>query len=433
MSDPSKPMRLGIAGLGTVGASTLQYLINEHARISARAGRALTVTGIVARNRTKDRGVDLSGMTWFDDPVAMATDASVDVYVELMGGSDGVAKASVEAALKAGKPVITANKALVAHHGAELAHLAESTEGASLHFEAAVAGGIPAVKALREGMAGNGITRVSGILNGTCNYILTEMETTGAAFDGVLAEAQRLGYAEADPTADVGGFDAAHKLAIMAAIAFGRQIDFGGVQIEGIERVSAEDIVAAEEMGYRIRLIGMAERTPAGVAQRLRPCMTPIDSPLGKITGVTNAVLFEGDAIGSTILTGPGAGGGPTASAVLADIIDVARNNRPPTFGINAQNLTPSDKNTTIPDEGPFYLRVSLQDKPGALAEIASALGSSGISIHRMRQHDHDGDVAPVAIVTHDCTQANLDSAKQTIASLDVSIAPPVSMRIIES
>jgi len=430
MSDT--PLRIGIAGLGTVGAATLGYLIDQNARIAARAGRALRVEAIVARDRAKDRGVDTSGLRWFDDPVAMASDDGIDVYVELIGGADGVAKASVEAALAAGKPVITANKALLAHHGAALADLAEKTPGASLHYEAAVAGGIPAVKALREGMAGNGITRVSGILNGTCNYILTEMEATGAAFADVLAEAQRLGYAETDPTADVGGFDAAHKLAIMAAIAFGRRIAFDEVQIEGIENVSAEDIEAARDMGYVIRLLGMAERTEDGVSQRMRPCLTPIDSPLGKITGVTNAVMMEGDAIGATILTGPGAGGGPTASAVLADVVDVARGNTPPTFGIAASAMTATNAVDTS-DQGAFYLRVTLQDQPGTLAEVATALGQADVSIHRMRQHDHAGDAAPITIVTHRCTLAAIEAAKQRIAALSVCTAPPVSMRIVES
>jgi len=433
MSDDT-PLRIGIAGLGTVGAATLGLLVTENARIAARAGRALAVTAIVARDRTKDRGVDTSGLRWFDDPVAMASDDGIDMFIELIGGADGVAKAAVEAALASGKQVVTANKALLAHHGAALADLAESTPGASLHYEAAVAGGIPAVKALREGMTGNGITRVSGILNGTCNYILTEMETTGAAFDGVLLEAQKLGYAEADPTADVGGFDAAHKLAIMASIAFGRQMDFDGVRIEGIEDVAAEDIVAARDMGYRIRLLGMAERTAQGVSQRLRPCMTRADSPLGKITGVTNAVMFEGDAIGATILTGPGAGGGPTASAVLADVVDAARGNCPPTFGIAAADLAPvTSGGPAIPDEGAFYLRVMLKDQPGTLAEVATALGASGVSIHRMRQHDHDGAAAPVTIVTHRCDLADITAAKERIAGLSVCTAPPVSMRIVES
>jgi len=425
-------IRIGIAGLGTVGASTLDLLINSNARIAARAGVEMAVTAVCSRDRSKDRGVDLSGMMWFDDPVALASSDDIDMYIELIGGADGVAKASVEAALAAGKKVVTANKAMLAHHGAAMAAQAEATPGASLHYEAAVAGGIPAIKALREGMTANDVTRVSGILNGTCNYILTEMEETGAAFDDVLADAQRLGYAEADPEADVGGFDAAHKLALLAAIAFGQQVDFGAVEITGIERVAAEDISFAGELGYRIRLLGVAERTDAGISQRMRPCLTPKGSPLGKIEGVTNAVMIEGDAIGSTMLIGPGAGGGPTASAVIADVVDAARSNTPPTFGLTADTgQTASNPAPKGADRGEFYLRLSLADRPGALAEIATVLAAEGVSIHRMRQYEHQGDAAPVAIVTHETGEENLSRAIDRIAALDVSLASPVSMRIV--
>lgn len=425
-------IRIGIAGLGTVGASTLDLLMNQNARIAGRAGTAMAVTAVCSRDRAKDRGVDLSGVTWFDDPVALASSDQIDMYIELIGGADGVAKASVEAALAAGKRVVTANKAMLAHHGAAMAKQAETTPGASLHYEAAVAGGIPAIKALREGMTANDVTRVSGILNGTCNYILTEMEETGAAFGDVLADAQRLGYAEADPEADVGGFDAAHKLALLAAIAFGQEVDFSSVEITGIERVAAEDIAFAGELGYRIRLLGVAERTEAGISQRMRPCLTPKGSPLGKIEGVTNAVMIEGDAIGSTMLIGPGAGGGPTASAVIADIVDAARGNTPPTFGLSSDNgLGAANPAPQGGDHGEFYLRLSLADRPGALAEIATALGAESVSIHRMRQYDHDGDAAPVAIVTHETGEGNLSRAIARIAALDVSLAAPVSMRIV--
>lgn len=427
-------IRIGVAGLGTVGASTLDLLMNHNARVAARAGCDLAVTAVCSRDRSKDRGVDLSSVQWFDDPVALASSDDIDMYLELIGGADGVAKASVEAALKAGKKVVTANKAMLAHHGAELATLAEATPGASIHYEAAVAGGIPAIKALREGMTANEVTRVSGILNGTCNYILTEMEETGAAFGDVLADAQRLGYAEADPEADVGGFDAAHKLALLAAIAFGQQVDFDAVEITGIESVAAEDIQAAGELGYRIRLLGVAEMMDAGVSQRMRPCLTPKNSPLGKIEGVTNAVLIEGDAIGATMLTGPGAGGGPTASAVVADVVDATRGNSPATFGLSKQSgQTVSKPAPAGGDHGAFYLRLSLADRPGALAEIAAALGTEDVSIHRMRQYDHVGEAAPVSIVTHETGEQNLNRAIERIGALDVSVAPPVSMRIVNN
>ncbi len=424
-------IRIGVAGLGTVGASTLDLLMNHNARIAGRAGQALSVAAVCSRDRQKDRGVDLSSVAWFDDPVALAGSDEIDLYVELIGGSDGVALASVEAALRAGKKVVTANKAMLAHHGARLAALAENTPGASLHYEAAVAGGIPAIKALREGMTANGITRVSGILNGTCNYILTEMEETGAAFADVLADAQRLGYAEADPEADVGGFDAAHKLALMTAIAFEQQVDFEGVEITGIESVAAEDIAFAGELGYRIRLLGIAERTETGIAQSMRPCLTPRTSPLGKIIGVTNAVVFEGDAIGSVMLTGPGAGGSATASAVVADIVDAVRGNTPPTFGLPAAGLAEANRAPTDAERAEFYVRLLLADRPGALAEVAAAIGDHGVSIQRMQQYDDVGGAAPVAIVTHETADKDLQGAMASIDALAVSLAVPVSMRIV--
>ena len=427
----SDPLKIGIAGLGTVGAETARILMAEGERIAARAGRTLVLSGVSARDRSKDRGVDLSNVTWFDNPVELATHADTDIYVELMGGPDGPAKSSVEAALQAGQPVVTANKALVAQHGNALAASVDATQGAALLYEAGVAGGIPAVKALREGLAGNAVSRVSGILNGTCNYILTEMETKGAAFADVLLDAQRLGYAEADPTADVGGFDAAHKLAILAAIAFGQQVDFDALEIEGIERIAAEDIATAREMGYRVRLLGVAERTAGGIAQRVRPCLVPLEAPLAQITGVTNAVMLEGDAVGTVVLTGPGAGGGPTASAVLADIIDAARGNAPPVFGMAAQALSRPISAPAGSDRGSHYLRLTLKDRPGALAEVAALLGTENISIQRMRQFDHQGDSAPVSMITHEADRSAVDSALAKIASHDASVAPPVAIRIM--
>lgn len=422
---------IGVAGLGTVGAATLDLLINHSARLAARAGKTMAVAGVCSRDRQKDRGVDLSGVAWFDDPVVLAKSDVIDVYVELIGGSDGVALASVEAALTAGKQVVTANKAMLAHHGARLSQIAETVPGASLHYESAVAGGIPGVKALREGMTANEITRVSGILNGTCNYILTEMEETGAAFADVLADAQRLGYAEADPEADVGGFDAAHKLALLTAIAFGQQVDFAGVEITGIQSVAAEDIAFARELGYCIRLLGIAERTGAGIAQSMRPCLTPRTSALGKITGVTNALVYEGNPIGAVMLTGPGAGGGATASAVVADIVDAARGNTPPTFGLPQGALVEPQRAPTDAERAEFYLRLLLADRPGALAEVAAELGKHGVSIQRMRQYDDIGDAAPVAIVTHETADSDLQQAMAGINALAVSLAVPVSMRIV--
>ena len=348
--------------------------------------------------------------------------------VEVIGGADGPAKATVEAALDAGKHVVTANKALMAAHGAALAASAEAARVA-LRYEAAVAGGIPIVKALAEGMAANGISRVMGVMNGTCNYILTQMEATGGAYADILAEAQRLGYAEADPSFDVGGADAAQKLALLAACAFGVKPGFDAMEVEGIERVSLSDIRAAGDMGFRIKLLGVARATETGIEQRMQPCLVPADSPLGLLEDVTNMVVLEGDFIGRTVYSGPGAGEGPTASAVMADVIDIARGLILPAFGQPIGNLP-----DLVPDNAgapaAYYLRVTLADRPGTLARVTDALGKHGISIDRMRQLRHDGDAAPVLIVTHLCERAILDDTLAEIAALDVCREAPVAYRI---
>ncbi|HUI16614.1 MAG TPA: homoserine dehydrogenase, partial [Alphaproteobacteria bacterium] len=290
----SAPLRIAIAGLGTVGAGTLAVLAKNAELIRARSGRPLAVTAVSARDRARDRGTPLAGVTWYDDPVRMAREAEVEVVVELIGGSDGVAKAVIEAALARGRHVVTANKALLAVHGAELALEAERA-GVALSYEGAVAGGIPIVKALRESLAANRIERVYGILNGTCNYILTDMRRNAREFAAALADAQRLGYAEADPSFDVDGVDAAHKLAILASLAFGTKVDFGGVYMEGIRHVSPRDIAFAEELGYRIKLVGSARLTAHGLEQRVHPCMVALDNPLAHVEGVLNAVVAKGD------------------------------------------------------------------------------------------------------------------------------------------
>jgi len=423
-----QPLRLGIAGLGTVGGGVLGILRRHAALLTARAGRPITVSAVCARDRGKDRGVPLSDYAWEDDPVTLARRADVDVVVELMGGSDGPAKACVEAALDAGRDVVTANKALLAVHGHALAGRAEA-RGATIRFEAAVAGGIPAVKALTEGLAGNEITRVLGVMNGTCNYILTRMESAGLPYDAVFAEAQALGYLEADPTLDVGGIDAGHKLALLTAIAFGTRVDFDGIAIEGIERVSIEDIRMAAELGFRVKLLGVARRTGRGLEARMAPCLVPSDSPLGQLEGATNMVVIEGDAVGQIVLRGAGAGAGPTASAVMGDVIDLARGARVPPFGQPAAGLVAA-RPATAAAPAPYYLRLALTDKPGALAKVAALLGEAGVSIDRMRQTRHDADAAPVLIVTHPTTRAALDTALAGMEGTGVVPAPPVALRI---
>ncbi|WP_116084527.1 homoserine dehydrogenase [Tropicimonas sp. IMCC34011] len=424
----TEPLRLGIAGLGTVGVGVVRILRRNAEMIAARAGRPVQIVAVSARERARDRGVALTGYDWEDDAVALARRDDIDVYVELMGGSDGPAKASVEAALDSGKDVVTANKALLAVHGLDLAGRAEAA-GRTIRFEAAVAGGIPVMKALTEGLAGNEITRIMGVMNGTCNYILTRMESAGLPYEAVFEEANALGYLEADPTLDVGGIDAAHKLTLLAAVGFGARVPFEAVQIEGIERVSIEDIEAAARMGYRVKLLGVAQMTGRGLEARMSPCLVPANSPLGELDGATNMVVLEGDAVGQIVLQGAGAGEGPTASAVLSDIIDLARGLRVPTYGAPTKTLGEL-RTAAAASPAPYYLRMRLEDRPGALARIATALGECGVSIDRMRQTGHDDISAPVLIVTHKASAADLQAALEAFKSTGVLIGEPVALRI---
>ncbi|MBO9479689.1 homoserine dehydrogenase [Shimia sp. R11_0] len=426
-SQPS-PLRLGIAGLGTVGVGVIKIVRQKANLLAARTGRPIEITAVSARSKDKDRGVSLAGYAWEDDPVALAKRDDVDVFVELMGGEDGPAKDAIEAALALGKDVVTANKALLAHHGQALAETAED-KGAVIRFEAAVAGGIPVIKALTEGLAGNEITRVMGVMNGTCNYILTRMQDAGLPYDEVFAEADALGYLEADPNLDVGGIDAGHKLSLLSAIAFGTQVDFDGVELEGIQRISIEDIHQAAELGYKIKLLGVTQMTGRGLEQRMSPCLVPADSPLGQLTGGTNMVVIEGDAVEQVVLRGPGAGEGPTASAVMGDVCDIARGMRLSTFGVPAKALVTA-KAARSNSPAPYYLRLALQDRPGAMAKIATALGDNGISIDRMRQTRHAEAHAPVLIVTHKTQRADLDAAIEAMRATGVMAADPVALRI---
>ncbi|SEN57075.1 homoserine dehydrogenase [Loktanella fryxellensis] len=421
------PLRLGIAGLGTVGMGVVGIVQRQADLLAARAGRPIVITAVSARSQ-RDRGLDLSSYAWEDDPVALANRPDVDVVIEVMGGHDGPAKALSEAALAAGKDLVSANKALLAIHGQALAEAAEA-QGRVIRFEAAVAGGIPVVKSLMEGLAGNGITRVLGVMNGSCNYILTRMEDAGLSYAEVFAEADALGYLEADPELDVGGIDAGHKLALLAAVAFGTQVDFAGVVLEGIGSVTIEDIRQAADMGYRIKLLGVAQMTGRGLEQRMQPCLVPAGSPLAQLPGGTNMVVLEGDAVGQIVLRGPGAGAGPTASAVMADVMDLARGTRYPTFGQPAASLRRA-RAATAAIPAPYYLRLQLLDKPGALAKVATALGDAGVSIDRMRQYDHVDAAAPVLIVTHRTTRTALDDALSRFATTGVVVGSPVALRI---
>lgn len=428
----SKALKIGVAGLGTVGGGVLNLLRQNAEVIAARAGRAIEVVAVSARDRTRDRGVDVTGLAWHEDAVALAADANVEVVVELIGGSEGPARKLVEAALAAGKPVVTANKALLATHGAALAQLSEA-KAAPLAYEAAVAGGIPAIKALREGLAGNRISRVAGILNGTCNYILTEMRVKGLPFEVVLKTAQELGYAEADPAFDIDGVDAAHKLAILAALAFGHQVDLKALHIEGIRNVSALDIALAGELGYRIKLLGIASQDEAGVTARVHPCMVPEASPIASVDGVFNAVLAEGDAVGRVVLQGRGAGAGPTASAVVADLVDIARGRTAPVWGAASATLATAPGLPMERHRGAYYLRLMVLDQPGVIADVTGALRDAKISLESMLQRGRaPGEAVPVVLVTHECEEAEMQSALARIASLPSVVEPPAVIRIEE-
>jgi len=426
----AKPLRIGIAGLGTVGGGVLKLLASHGELLTQRTGRTLQVTAVSARDRSRDRGVDLSSVRWYEDAATLAVDPEIDVFVELIGGSDGIAKRAVEAAIASGKHVVTANKALLAHHGSALAAAAESA-GLTLAFEAAVAGGIPAIKGLREGLAGNNIREVHGILNGTCNYILTEMRTTGRDFADVLADAQRLGYAEADPSFDIDGVDAAHKLAVLTAVAFGTKVDFNSVHVEGIRHISALDINYAQELGYRIRLLGIARRTDAGIEQRVHPCMVPTNSPIGATDGVFNAVVADGDFVDKVVLVGRGAGAGPTASAVVADLVDIARGRSTPTFGIPAEQLAPLVPSPISRRQGRYYVRLMVVDRPGVIADIAATLRDQHVSMEAFLQRGRSpGEAVPVVWTTHETDEAAMQSALAAIGALDAVLEPPRMIRI---
>jgi homoserine dehydrogenase len=426
----TRPLVIGIAGLGTVGGGVLRLLRDNAELVAARAGRPIIVGAVSARNRARDRGVDLTQTRWVDDPGALVTDRELDVVVELIGGSEGPARALVQAALAAGMPVVTANKALLAVHGAELAALAEQSN-TTLAFEAAVAGGIPVIKALREGLAGNHITRVAGILNGTCNYILTVMREQGREFSAVLAEAQALGYAESDPSFDVDGIDAAHKLAILAALAFGRPVAFDAVHVEGIRAITALDIAHATELGYRIKLLGIARRLPGGISARVHPCLVPLSAPIARVDGVFNAVVAEGDFVGRIMLEGRGAGAGPTASAVVADLIDIARGQRVPVWGAASDALSDSPSVPMSALVGAYYLRLMVVDRPGVIADVTAVLRDQGVSLLSLLQHGRSpAEAVAVVLVTHETTEAAMRVAMDRIAKLDAVLETPALIRI---
>jgi homoserine dehydrogenase len=426
------PLRIAIVGLGTVGGGVIRLLETNRQLITRRAGRPIEITAISARDRTKDRGVDLSPYEWVDDMASLAARDDVDVIVELIGGADGPALTLARQSLAAGKPFVTANKAMLAHHGMALAQIAEKA-GVALKYEAAVAGGIPVIKGLREGAAANEISRVYGILNGTCNYILSTMEKDKRGFDEVLKEAQDLGYAEADPSFDIDGIDAAHKLSILASLSFGTQIDFPAVAVTGIRHVIAADIAEAAALGYRVRLVGMAENGPDGLFQRVHPMLVPLDHPLAHVDGSLNAVVAEGNFVGRLFFQGRGAGEGPTASAVVADLIDVARDEFGDPFAMAVDALAAQPKADAGRRRGHTYLRFRVQDRPGVLAEIAAATRDAGVSIESMIQRGaNQADGVLVAIVTHSGEERCITETLASLSGSDSLLETPMVMHILD-
>ena len=433
----AEPLKVGLAGLGTVGTAVIQLLERERDKLVARCGRPIEVVAVSARSRGKKRAVDLKKVRWAADPVELAGDPGIDVLVEVIGGAGDPAKGAVETALAAGKPVVTANKALLAAHGHKLATLAER-QRVALNFEASVAGGIPIVKTLREGLNGNSFTRIYGILNGTCNYILSRMEEERISFQDCLREAQRLGYAEADPSFDVEGHDAAQKLSILASLAFGTKVDQAAVYVEGISSITLADLDAAAELGYRVKLLGVAVRTDAGIEQRVHPTMVPKESAIAQVMGVTNAVTVDADGLSPITLVGPGAGGMATASAVVSDLADIARGVRTPPFGQPAARMTAVRKAPMQRHEGGYYIRLMARDRPGSAATIARRLAQRQISLesivqrHESRSQDagKSGDPVPVILITYATTEDAVHKALAAVRRDRVISGRPQVIRI---
>ncbi|CDN47719.1 homoserine dehydrogenase [Neorhizobium galegae] len=430
-------LKVGIAGLGTVGASLVRIIQTRANELATTCGRAIEITAVTARDRSRDRGIDISGIAWFDTPEKMANEADIDVFVELIGGASGAAADSVKAALTRGLHVVTANKALLAASGVELAKIAEE-KSVLLNFEAAVAGGIPVIKALRESLTGNTVSRVYGIMNGTCNYILTRMEKEGLSFADCLKEAQRLGYAEADPAFDIEGNDTAHKLAILTTLAFGTQIAADEIYLEGISNISIEDIHAAADLGYRIKLLGVAQLTDSGIEQRVHPTMVPHDSVIAQVDGVTNAVAIESDILGELLMVGPGAGGNATASAVLGDIADIAKSSpgaqRVPVLGTPAASLAPYKRARMQSHEGGYFIRLTVADRTGVFASIAARMAENGISLESIMQRSKPDAATDtpktIILVTHATTEHSVRKAVDAIKAESYLVGEPQVIRI---
>ncbi|MGE4350987.1 MAG: homoserine dehydrogenase [Bdellovibrionales bacterium] len=429
-NDSKKDLRVALAGLGTVGGATLKVLQAHAEALAARCGRRITVVAVSAKGRARVRAFNMTGIEFVDKALALAERPDIDVVCEMIGGQEGVAFDLCEASLKNGKSVVTANKAMLAMHGVALAKLAETT-GAQIKFEAAVGGGIPVIKTMREALAGNNVSSVRGILNGTCNYILTRMEREFCTFEQALKDAQYFGYAEADPSADIDGHDSAHKLCILASLAFGVQPDLSSLPVEGIRRITDKDFQFAKELGYGIKMVGAARMCEGGMDQWVAPCLVPLDSPLAAASDVMNAIELDSDALGPLLLMGRGAGGSSTASAVISDLVDLARGNMVNSWG---QPVATLRKALILPAQeakGRWYIRLQLTDKPGVLADISAILRDHAISIGALLQHGRgDKSSVPVIIVTHETNEATLRAALAKIAKLEAVWEAPLSLRI---
>jgi len=432
-----KPVKVGILGLGTVGCATVDLLQTNAADIADRVGRPISINHACVRDPAKARSCDLSSIEMISEAEELVNHPDIDIVVELMGGTDLALRLSLQA-VNAGKHLVTANKALIAEHGNELFAAAQA-RGVAVAYEAAVAGGIPIIKAIREGLAGNHISSVAGIINGTGNFILSEMRDKGRAFDDVLLEAQQLGYAEADPTFDVEGIDAAHKLTILASIAFGIPLNFPAVFTEGIGNLTAEDVTNAEKLGYRIKHLGIAEQTAQGVSLRVHPTLIPQSQLIANVHGVMNAVQVQSDAVGESLYYGAGAGGGPTASAVVADILDIARtltadtDQRVPYLGFYPDRLKELPLLTIDAIESAYYLRMQATDQPGVMAEVTGILGQLDISIEAIEQTEpvqHDTQ-ATIIMLTHRVIEQNMVEAIKQNEALP-TIADAVTMIRVE-
>ncbi len=425
-----KPLRIAIAGLGTVGVGVIKILEDHRGMIAARAGRDIEIVAVSASNRARDRGIDISSYDWVDNALDFTTRDDVDMVVELIGGSDGIAAALARLSLSNKKSFVTANKALIAHHGTELAQVA-ADNNVGLRFEASVAGGIPIIKSIGEGLSANKLSKLYGILNGTTNYMLTQMEATGRDYSEILEETKLLGYLEADPALDLDGVDAGHKLSILSSVAFGVKTDFANVYMEGIRRIKLVDIEYAKELGYRIKLLGISSLSEAGLEQRVHPCLVPKTAPISTIDDGFNGVVVDGDYVEQTFYVGRGAGEGPTASAVVADIVDIARGHQGPAFFVPLEDMEDAAPVSISDRFGPYYIRLHVEEKPGVIADITAALRDEDISMHVLLQKgsEQDGTVY-VVIVTHDSKEQNVMDAIDQINGLSSVIDKALAIRI---